>query len=126
MAELTIGLIFAVLRRIAEADRTIRGGAWKSLTGGLLGARTLGLVGYGRVGRRVASIVRPTGAKVIACDPHLTDADVPLVPLDELLKASDVVSLHSVGGSVRLGAREFGADAQGRDPDQHCARRPGR
>ena len=77
------------------------------MTGGLLGARTLGLVGYGRVGRRVASIVRPTGAKVIACDPHLTSADVPLVPLDELLKASDVVSLHSVGGSVRLGSREF-------------------
>jgi D-3-phosphoglycerate dehydrogenase / 2-oxoglutarate reductase len=107
VAELTIGLIFAVLRRIAEADRTIRGSGWKSLTGGLLGARTLGLVGYGRVGRRVASIVRPTGAKIIACDPHLTSADVPLVPLDELLKASDVISLHSVGGSVRLGAREF-------------------
>jgi D-3-phosphoglycerate dehydrogenase / 2-oxoglutarate reductase len=107
VAELTIGLIFSVLRRIAEADRTMRGGGWKSLTGGLLGAGTLGLVGYGRVGRRVASIVSPTGAKIIACDPHLTSADVPLVPLDELLKASDVVSLHSVGGSVRLGSREF-------------------
>lgn len=107
VAELTIGLIFAVLRRIAEADRTVRTSGWKSLMGGLLGARTLGLVGYGRVGRRVASIVRPTGAKIIACDPHLTGADVPLVALDELLKGSDVISLHSVGGSVRLGSREF-------------------
>jgi D-3-phosphoglycerate dehydrogenase len=113
VAELTIGLIFAVLRRIAQADRTIRGSGWKSLTGGLLGARTLGIVGYGRVGGRVASIVRPTGAKIIACDPHLAEADVPLVALDDLLKASDVISLHSVGGSVRLGSREFGLMRKG-------------
>ena len=113
VAELTIGLIFSVLRRIAEADRGIRGAGWKALTGGLLGARTLGLVGYGRIGHRVASIVRPTGAKIVASDPYLSEADVPLLSLDELLKASDVISLHSVGGSVRLGAREFGLMRKG-------------
>jgi D-3-phosphoglycerate dehydrogenase len=107
VAELTIGLIFAVLRRIAEADRAVRNGAWKSLTGGLLGARTLGLIGYGRVGRKVASIVRPTGAKIIACDPLLTTADVRLVSLNDLVTMSDVISLHAVGGSIRLGAADF-------------------
>ena len=107
VAELTLGLILAVLRRIAEADRVVRSGAWKSLTGGLLGARTIGLVGYGRVGRRVAALVRPTGAKIIASDPHVPEADVPLLPLDELLRQADIVSLHCVGGSVCLGSREF-------------------
>ncbi len=113
VAELTLGLMLAVLRRIAEADRTLRAGGWKALTGGLLGARTVGLVGYGRVGRRVANLVRPTGARIIACDPHLAEADVPLAPLEELLAAADVVSLHALPGSLRLGNREFGLMRKG-------------
>lgn len=113
VAELTLGLILAVLRRIAQADRALRAGTWKALTGGLLGARTLGLVGYGRVGRRVANMVRPTGARIIACDPNLTEADVPLMPLDDVLAASDVLSLHALPGSLRLGSREFGKMRKG-------------
>jgi D-3-phosphoglycerate dehydrogenase len=113
VAELALGLMLSVLRRIAEADRVLRAGSWKALTGGLLGARTVGLVGYGRVGRRVAALVRPTGARVIACDPLVTEADVPLMPIRELLGVADIVSLHAVSGALRLGSREFGLMRKG-------------
>ncbi len=107
VAELTIALILCVLRRVAEADRALRSGTWKALTGGLLGARALGLVGYGRIGRRVAALARPFGGKIVAADPFVEAADVPILALDELLATSDVVSLHSAGGALRLGEREL-------------------
>lgn len=107
VAELTIALILAVLRRVAEADRALRAGTWKALTGGLLGARTLGLVGYGRIGRRVAALARPFGARIVAADPFVDRADVPILDLDQVLSTSDIVSLHSSGAALRLGNREL-------------------
>ncbi len=94
VAEFTIGLILCLLRRIAEADRSAREGRWEALRGGLLGARTAGVVGYGRIGRRVARLLQAFGARVTAADPHVTQAEVELLPLQELLKSADVVSLH--------------------------------
>jgi D-3-phosphoglycerate dehydrogenase / 2-oxoglutarate reductase len=113
VAELTLALMLAVLRRIAEADRALRRGSWKALSGGLLGTRTVGIVGYGRVGRRVAKMVSATGATVIVSDPAPAAVEMPILPLDELLTSSDVVSLHAAGGGLRIGAREFGLMKRG-------------
>ena len=92
-AELTIAIVLALLRRVAEGDRLIRRGEewiWAPnlmLGRGLPGLR-LGLVGHGRIGRAVERLARAHGMEVT----HSTRSGG--VPLDELLAASDVVSLH--------------------------------
>lgn len=70
--------------------------------GVMLAGRTLGIVGFGHVGRWVAQLVRLLGIHVVACDPFLTShdlpaslADVPLLTLDELIDRSDMISLHT-------------------------------
>lgn len=96
VAELTVGLILSQLRRIAEADRQIRSGQWKALMGGLLATRTVGIVGYGRIGRRVARLAHAFGARVLAADALACEPDGVAEPcsLERLLAESDVVSLH--------------------------------
>lgn len=75
VSELTLGLILAVLRRIAEVDRDLRVGGWQALMGSLLAKRTVGIIGMGRVGRRVADLVSAFGADVIYYDPHVATAE---------------------------------------------------
>lgn len=95
VAELTVGLMLGLLRRVAEADRLIRDGLWNQLTGGLLSARTVGIVGCGRIGQRVAALATAFGASVIGCDPVAPgDSGVAMVSLEELLARADVISLH--------------------------------
>jgi len=96
VAELTLGLILDQLRRISQADRQIRAGQWKPLMGGLLAARTVGIVGYGRIGRRVAHLVRAFGARVLAYDAAGVESDgiADSSDLEPLLAAADIVTLH--------------------------------
>lgn len=97
VAELTIGLMLAVLRRIAEADAAVKRGDWKATMGRLLGARTVGVVGLGRIGTRVARLCLAFGCKVLAYDPNgkLMGPDGTDRPsYDELIRRSDVISLH--------------------------------
>ena len=100
-AELTMALILSVVRKVAAADRSVRGGKWKrgEFGGVELRGRTLGLVGAGRIGGEVARRARAFGMRVVAHDPYLTeerakDLEIERVELDELLRSSDVVSLH--------------------------------
>lgn len=96
VAELTIGLILAALRSIPIADAAIRRGDWPRLKGGLLGARTVGIVGCGRIGTAVAGLIVPFGSRVLGFDPAIeTHETIRLVPLDQLLAESDVVTLHA-------------------------------
>lgn len=96
VAELTLGLTLAVLRKIALADRQVRAGQWRSQMGRLLSAQVAGVVGYGRIGRRVAALFGAFGCRVLACDPVATTAapGITLCGLDELLAQADIVSLH--------------------------------
>jgi D-3-phosphoglycerate dehydrogenase len=96
-----MALILSAVRRVAEADRTMRGGKWdrSRLQGVQLKDRTLGLVGAGRIGSEVANRCRAFGMKVIAYDPYLTEerADVlglALTDLDQVLRTADIISLH--------------------------------
>ena len=99
VAELSLGLILALIRNVVAHDQLVRSGAWKKRMGLLLSEITVGIVGLGRVGRRVAAILRPLGTKVVAAD-VMPDHDwiaahgVSLMTLPQLLAASDVVSLH--------------------------------
>lgn len=95
VAELTLGLILAVLRRIAEADRNVRSGKWQALMGSLLAKRTVGVVGLGRVGKRVADLCTAFGATVHYCDPEVATAAYDRYPsVLELATAVDLLAIH--------------------------------
>lgn len=97
VAELTLSLILSTLRRTSEADRNLRQGTWKPLMGRLLGSQVIGLVGYGRVGKRVGQLLGAFGAQAIAYDIFCESlfADTVCLPtLDEVLQKASVVSLH--------------------------------
>ncbi|HUV61693.1 MAG TPA: phosphoglycerate dehydrogenase [Thermoplasmata archaeon] len=101
-AELTIGLVFALARRIAEADASTRKGEWrrKELKGTQVSGKTIGIVGLGRVGAEVAKRATALGTTVIAYDPLVSPEvgvklHVRLVSLDRLLQDSDFVSIHT-------------------------------
>lgn len=122
VGELAMGLLLSVLRRIAVADRNIRGKQWKPLMGGLLKGKTIGLVGVGKVGRHVAiAATRGFGANAVGYDPYIPveDWDTGLcrraMTLDELLMDSDVVSLHVPGDGKGplIGAKEIGLMKRG-------------
>jgi phosphoglycerate dehydrogenase-like enzyme len=92
--------MLSALRRVAEHDRAVRAGAW-SRTGDAvpweLNGATVGLVGYGAIGRLVRRRLSGFRVRVLVCDPQSppNGDGVEVMALDELLRASDVVSLHA-------------------------------
>jgi D-3-phosphoglycerate dehydrogenase len=112
VAELALGLMLAVLRRIPESDALLRsakrGFSREDLMGHELRGRTLGLVGVGEAGRRVAALGRAFGMQVLGVDPALDAAQMAArgaeaVALDELLRRADIVSLHCPRDASTLG-----------------------
>jgi phosphoglycerate dehydrogenase-like enzyme len=115
VAELTFGLLLSVVRAIPLSDRRMRQGIWQHEVGPELEGKTLGLLGLGAIGSRVARIGHGFGMRVIAWS-YTRDAEraasigVTLVERDELFRLADVVSVHlrnmpELRGSI--GAREF-------------------
>lgn len=99
VAEYTFGLLLALLRKVREADRLMRGGGWdrRPFTGTQLEGRTLGIVGVGAIGSRVARAGLGFGMQAIGCDPAYTDSPVAgmrLGSLEEVLEAADILTLH--------------------------------
>lgn len=123
VAELALGLIIALARGIVAADREIRAGAW--VTGGRIpqqrhmgrevSSLTIGLVGCGAAGRATGRRLSALGARVLGFDPHvpadvLRAEGIEPAGLDDLLAASDVVSVHAVlceGTRGMIDARAF-------------------
>lgn len=99
VAELTMGLLLAFMRSIPRGAYGIREGKWekKELKGGEIFGKTIGLIGFGAIGKEVAKRALAFGMKVLAYDPYVqsTDLEVTVVDsLEELLRESDVISLH--------------------------------
>ena len=100
-AELAIGLLLACARYIAPANAALKSGKWarSKFTGVEVFEKTLGVVGFGKIGQLVAHRMQAFGMNVIAYDPYLQPAraaqlGVQLVSLDELLKKSDFITIH--------------------------------
>ena len=100
-AELAIALLLASARFVSPAHAALRNGKWarSKYTGAELFEKTLGIVGFGRIGQLVAHRMQAFGINVIAYDPYLQPAraaqlNVELVELDELLKRSDFITIH--------------------------------
>lgn len=94
VAELTLALTLCALRHVAWTSAALREGRWERSQGSELAGCTVGVVGLGAVGLRVAELFAALGSDVVAHDPFVSDASVRLVSLDELLATSQVVSLH--------------------------------
>lgn len=99
VAELAIGLLLALARSIAASDRIIKGGTWQRQKGMELRGKTLGIVGYGKIGRRVAEMAAGLGMNVVAHDvlvekPLVVSERFRFAAFDDLLASSDAVSLH--------------------------------
>ena len=94
VAELTLGHILGLIRNIAKTDRQIRDNKWQGQMGSLLETKTVGVVGFGRIGQRVAKLVASFGAKVIVSDPYTDTTEYENCALDELCQRVDVLTLH--------------------------------
>lgn len=102
VAELTIGLMVALARKMILADSSMKQGKWlkKELMGFLLKGKKLGLIGLGNIGLRVARIAKAMGMKILVTkrvppSPELLKSlEAEFLPLDELLRQSDIVSIH--------------------------------
>lgn len=102
-AEHAVGLIFALARHISRANASLKGGEWRrsDFMGVELKGKTLGIMGLGRVGIEVAKRARGMEMKLIAYDPYVTserakEFAVDLVPLEQLLKEADFITVHTV------------------------------
>jgi len=100
-AELAITLLLASARFVSPAHAALRAGKWarSKYTGAEIFEKTLGIVGFGRIGQLVAARMQAFGMNVVAYDPYLAPAraaqlDVRLVDLDELLRVSDFITIH--------------------------------
>jgi glyoxylate reductase len=97
-ADLTWALIMDITRRITEGDRLIRRGGWKGwaldfMLGSELNGKTLGIIGYGRIGQAVAARAVPFGVRVIHSDAQAVPGSG-AIPIDRLLATADIVSIH--------------------------------
>ncbi len=110
-AEHALGLMFAVARKVPMAHRTLMGGTWhkKRFQGNELFGKTLGIIGCGRIGQCLAGKALGIGMKVVGYDLyHIEDSNVEyLDSIDEVLKTSDFISLHTGGKNAIITEREL-------------------
>jgi D-3-phosphoglycerate dehydrogenase / 2-oxoglutarate reductase len=102
VAELTLGGLLALLRRIPQSDASIRRGEFAKPMGRLLRGKTVAVIGLGRIGKALVRLLQPFTVKVLAVDPAPDEAfarefRVRYLPLEEALPQADVVCLHLSG-----------------------------
>jgi D-3-phosphoglycerate dehydrogenase len=101
VAEHALALMLALARDLTRADATMKAGRWekKNLQGTELGGKTLGIIGMGRIGTKVAHIAQAFGMAILGCDPLISDADVQArgaTPrcLEDTLTQADIITVH--------------------------------
>lgn len=99
VAEFALTLILAAMKNLPRYDTAVRDGKWSRFDMRELSGKTVGIVGFGRIGRRLAELLRGFDVEILAYDPYIDEAaatqrNVTPATLEELLQRSDVVSLH--------------------------------
>lgn len=110
VAELTVGSLLCLLRHISWMDGDLHQRQWNKKIGCQLEGRTVLIIGFGRIGRRVAELLVPFGVNIIVVDPFLDGTEgVPckVCALREALPLADVITVHSSGEDCVLGENEF-------------------
>ena len=109
VAELTLGLMLCCLRKITLLDRNIREGVWKKQMGQLLKGKTVGLIGFGRIGQRVGQLVNAFGASIMFYDIKNEKS----VTLKKLITSADIISIHAGSKDAVIGKKEIEIMKQG-------------
>ncbi|MFC1860835.1 NAD(P)-dependent oxidoreductase [Chloroflexota bacterium] len=100
-AEYAVAMILAMAKKFKLADHNARLGLWRSVSNILLRNKTVGIVGLGRIGSKVAQLLQPFEVRLLACSPHASSEKarmlrIELTDMETLLKESDFVTLHAV------------------------------
>lgn len=110
VAELTVGLMIDLLRKVSAMDRQLRAGVWKKQMGNLLQGKKVAIVGFGRIGKQVARLLEAFDADIAYCDTCRIESPVCCMDKAALLGWGDIVTLHcssnTEGGPV-MGEREI-------------------
>lgn len=111
-AELTVGLILSLLRHTARMDRDLRAGKWKKRMGSLLSGKKIGIIGFGRIGQKIAKLLLPFGVEISYCD--ICKISCTLLceskQLQDILPWADIVTLHcskTPDGKFLIGVKEL-------------------
>ena len=113
VAELNVGLILDLLRKVTLMDREMRVGIWKKRMGNLLSGKKVGIIGFGRIGQKTGELLRAFGCEIGYYDNvrirGFKDSRIKKLELDELLHESDIVTVHVSGKYEKplLGGREM-------------------
>ena len=99
VAEFAVALILGIMKNLRLFDNAVRQGQWSRFTMRELKSKTVGIVGFGRIGRRLAQLLQGFDVELVAYDPYMNETEaarlnVKPVALDELFACSDVISLH--------------------------------
>lgn len=97
VAELTVGLILNMMRNICLLSESVKEGGWERKTGNLIAGKSVGIIGFGRIGKKVASLLSGFDCRLYYYDPHVALSSGTVkrcTHLNELLSLSDIVSLH--------------------------------
>lgn len=109
VAELTVGLIIGLLRKINQMDATVRIGKWEKLTGNLLSGKKVGIIGFGKIGKKFAELLKPFHCEIAYTDPVADDrlSGLKRLSKEDLLKWADIISIHICGKDNIIGKDEF-------------------
>ncbi len=109
VAELALGAMLSLLRMVPLMDSQLHEGKWTKKIGTLLEGKTVAIIGFGRIGRRLSELLAPFNAKVLAVDPFLDGGvdEYDIVSLNAALPQADIISIHSSGEACVLGQEEF-------------------
>ncbi len=107
VAELTLGMMLGLMRQLPRVNALTCARKWQRVPGNLLSGKTVGLIGLGRIGRKVAQMVNHFQTEVIAYDPVAQKEwaqknGVSMVTFETLLQRADIVSIHASGGNNKL------------------------
>ena len=110
VAELTIGAMLSLLRMIPQMDQALHDGRWQKKIGVQLQGKTVTIIGFGRIGRRVAELLSPFEVKILIVDPYVDESACSgyrKMTLQAALPKADIITIHSSGQDCIIGEKEF-------------------
>lgn len=109
VSELTVALILNLLRKVIRMDAAVRKDEWGKMMGNLLCGKKAGIIGFGRIGKKVAELLNSFGCEIAYTDPAVENefTDMKRMSLSDLLGWSNIVTLHVSGDGMVLGKKEL-------------------
>jgi D-3-phosphoglycerate dehydrogenase / 2-oxoglutarate reductase len=109
VAELAVGLMINLLRKVSQMDNELKMGQWQKRMGNLLCGKQVGIKGFGRIGKKVAALLKPFGCEIAYADPFVEDGLLGLqrLSLKDMLCWADIVTVHVGVADKLIGEKEL-------------------